>query len=230
MIVRGVAMINKEKFLSQEYIDKIIETGLWCDHGSYVHRLIEDELLESLPEHLQKMDPDDSLRHPDFRPILCNWLSARFNKCQKDIMEELKSNRDKDHLYSITRTIMCKEELIHKIKTEDFDIGRFWTVMKYYEFVDKEQDDKDLFEVTVEAKVALSDIDLMETMRSRMDYSNGDEEAEIYVKNGAQPIFMSYTVVTPDGDYLGEFDCDKTKERYLSFTKKARPPELDISY
>ncbi|MNL76856.1 hypothetical protein D3C87_2028930 [compost metagenome] len=63
-----------------------------------------------------------------------------------------------------------------------------------------------------------------------MDYSNGDDEAEIYIKNGAQPLFMKYTVVTPDGDYLGEFDCDKTKDRYLGFTKKARTPELEISY
>ncbi|PTH79984.1 hypothetical protein [Aeromonas veronii] len=223
-------MLNEKQFLSKEYVDGLIETGKWSSHGSDVHRLIEDELLESLPEHLQEMDADDSLRHSDFRPILCNWLSARFNKCKKDIVEELKSNRDENCLYSITRTIMCNEELIHKIKTEDFDIGRFWTVMKYYEFIDRNPDNESLFEVTVEAKVALSDIDLVETMRSRMDYSNGDEEAEIYIKNGAQPLFMSYAVVTPDGDYLGEFDCDKTKDRYLNFTKKARTPELEASY
>lgn len=223
-------MINKEKFLSTEYVDKIIETGKWSEHGSDVHRLIEDELLESLPEHLQEMDPDDSLRHPDFRPVLCNWLSARFNKCKKDIMKELDSNKDKDHLYLITRTIMCDEDLIDKIKIKDFDIGRFWTSMDYYEFIHKNKDNENLFEVTVSAKVALSDIDLVETMRSRVDYSNGDEEAEIYIKNGAQPLFMSYTVVTPDDDYLGEFDCDKTKERALNLTRKARTPELDISY
>ena len=72
--------------------------------------------------------------------------------------------------------------------------------------------------MVVYAKVSLDDIDFIETMRSRMDYTNGDMESEIYVKKESIPIFIKLSWIVDNE--IRDVDCI-TEERELRLKEKA---------
>jgi len=72
--------------------------------------------------------------------------------------------------------------------------------------------------LVVYAKVSLDDIDFTETMRSRMDYTNGDMESEIYVKKESIPIFIKLSWIVDNE--IRDVDCI-TEERELRLKEKA---------
>lgn len=71
--------------------------------------------------------------------------------------------------------------------------------------------------MVVYAKVSLDDIDFTETMRSRMDYTNGDMESEIYVKKESIPIFIKLSWIVDNE--IRDIDC-MTGARELKLEEK----------
>jgi len=194
-------MISQEEFLTREYIDRLYTTGQWSSHGAPIDHYIDDNQDDDdFPVECQgrKLSFDEILAHPAFRVHFEAWLPQRFRYAKEWLESDLKQCADKsDGLFLLKRTIWCNQALFDKAATEDFDIGRFWSTYNPSAYCGSECEERTI-ELTVSAKVSVNDIDWTETMRSRMDYTNGDMEGEIYLKENSTPIFIMLS--WQDGD------------------------------
>lgn len=194
-------MISQEEFLTREYVDGLYSTMKWSDHGADLYDCIDDKQDDDdFPVECQgrKMTFEDMVEHPAFRAYFEEWLPQRFRYAKEWMESDLKQCADKsDGLFLIKRTIWCNQALFDKAAAEDFDIGRFWSTYNPSAYCGSACEEKTI-ELTVSAKVSADDIDWTETMRSRMDYTNGDMEGEIYLKEDSTPIFIMLS--WQDGD------------------------------
>lgn len=209
-------MISQKEFLTREYIDELYATNKWSPHGAELYDCLDDKQDEDdFPVECQgrKMTFEEMLVHPAFRIYFEAWLPQRFRYAKEWLERDLKNKIDKeDGLFIVNRTIFCDSSIFERAKLEDFDIGRFWSTHNSSAYCG-EISDKNPIELTVSAKISLSDIDKVETMRSRMDYTNGDVESEIYLKKDATPVFI-YLSWNTEGDF-GETSCLTEKRKRL---------------
>jgi hypothetical protein len=166
----------KEKILSTKSINKIIESGRWSSHGSEIKFLFGDE---------NNYDKDDS----DFS-ILTEYLNRSFDLVYKEISAL-------DFPLKIKRYLTLDEDEAKAIKSsEDIigDFGSYWTngTGDSYEAYKKKR--KEYF-VILEGEVeSLSDIDVFETIISRMDYIYGSQESEIQMKKNIKLKSFKYSI------------------------------------
>lgn len=220
--------LTAKTFVTPEYIAGVISTGKWCEHGSCLSRFIEEVASDHLPEHLLDTSYDDIIKSDEFAEFLPTWMNKRFAWCKKYIKEDLNTAQDHNGLFTLSRTIYCTPELLERIKEKDIDIGRYWTTSGYYSYAHNTDKDRNTLQVTVTASVNAKDIDFMQTLISRMDYSNGDDEMEIYIKPTGSPVFLSISVTTTDDEYLGEIDCS-TPEREKALLRKQRHIQSELA-
>lgn len=212
-------MLKETAFLTSKYIEELLSTGQWSEHGASLDRFIEEVALPHLPEEVQRKEGDELLRDPAFTTFLGDWLKRRFAYCSRDIAEDMSAMKDERGFYSLSRSITCTRDLIKEVLAGDVDIGRYWSADAAYTY-GVEDDESKPFIITVAAKVSLSDVDMVQTMRSRMDYDNGDDEREFYIKDGVTPVFVSVYVDGDDPELDGEIDC-LTPAREAALNKKS---------
>lgn len=198
-------MISEKEFLTNDYISELLKTGKWSAHGAfldlYVYDTYEYIIKEKIPSEFDWLN---ILREDPFKKHFLNWLPQRFRYAKEWLEKDLSKCKTDDGLYLIKRKIFCDQDFLSKCIKKDTDIGRFWC-SNYPEAYSVSEKEPELIDLIVDAKISLKDIDLIETMRSRMDYTNGDMENEIYVKKDAMPIFIKlyYSI----GKEIKEIDC-----------------------
>lgn len=187
--------ITEKSFLNAEYLKSILKSGKWCEHGATLDQFIEDNE-NNFPFDISSMDTKQILKNEDFKQFLIIWLPVRFRYVMEWLEKDLEACKE-GHLYSIKRTIFCNRGTLETAIKESFDIGRFWSTYNPQAYCAKKEKEKNI-EMTVTGLVCDDSINWIETIRSRMDYSNGDCEAEIYIKSGSFPVFKKVSWIEND--------------------------------
>lgn len=187
--------ITEKSFLNAEYLRYLFDSGKWCDHGATLDQFIEDNE-SKFTFNMSCMNTKKILENEDFKKFLINWLPIRFRYVIEWLEKDLDACKEVD-LYNIKRTIFCNKATLERTLKESFDIGRFWSTYNPQAYCG-EKDNDNYIELTITGLACNEDIDWLETIRSRMDYSNGDDEAEIYVKAGSFPVFKKVSWIEND--------------------------------
>lgn len=187
--------ITEKSFLNAEYLRYLFDSGKWCDHGATLDQFIEDNE-SNFRFDISSMDTKQILMNEDFKKFLMNWLPIRFRYVMEWLEKDLGACKECNS-YSIKRTIFCNKATLERTLKESFDIGRFWSTYNPQAYCGEKDNVNDI-ELTITGLAYNEDIDWLETIRSRMDYSNGDGEAEIYVKAECFPIFKNVSWIEND--------------------------------
>lgn len=177
---------SQEEFLTKKYIDKMFKMKLWVSHGSGFHNFLDDSKNEDdFTKSLLGKTYDEMMESPASRKYIEDWLPCRF----RYVIAELKETLNEFPL-KINRTAYLHESVRESISHGNRpDIGKFWGVRETDSWDVAPSEGKGISTV-VEGFVSPEDIDWIETIKSRMDYENGDEE-EVQLKKGVFPIAVS---------------------------------------
>lgn len=174
--------------VTEEYIDGLIITKKWVEHGSSIYDFIGDiiDIENFLPYSLQTTPMEEIPNHKDFRVFLKEWLPKRYSYVTNEIKEELK---DCDQLILHRCLYLSPADQSRILSGENFFIGKYWGTghVEAWGIVPE----KEKLETHITAIVNPQDVDWIETLKSRMDYMNGDQEQEIQLKNNIIPKFLS---------------------------------------
>ena len=160
-----------DNFANETYIDKMISMDKFCSHGSYFsdcHELFED-FEDDYPDVLDNKET--------MKRFLTYWIPHRIRYLAKDIISEL------SHFKELYRASYLTEDHTRNIK-ENMDsvpiknTGIYWSSRKdTYSFTPKTVSEND-FDVLLSTDIVSEKIDWYETIVSRIDYINGDQEQE----------------------------------------------------
>ncbi len=154
-----------------QYFDEIQKTGKFTDHGDYT---IEDFAYDFEDDQWWDIDEEGTPIIDDkFWNGFKDWLKLRYNYVIKQL------NKDVDQKpIKVYRSLLVDQDWFPKSP-----LGIYWStssgVIPYGATPDNSKK-----EVVLEAIIQKNDIDWIETIRSRMDYLNGDVEHEIQIKPG----------------------------------------------
>lgn len=179
---------NLSEIVTDEYITNLISTEKWVEHGSSMHEFIDDisEIDNFLPSNLNGMQSSEILQHEDFKVFLGEWLPRRYNYIVNEIKDELK---DRESLILSRCLYLSKKDQERILSGEIFYIGKYWGTGHVEAW--GATPEKNKLETHITAEVNPEDVDWMETLKSRMDYMNGDQEQEIQLKDNAIPKITS---------------------------------------
>ncbi len=158
-------IIDKETFLSTEYIEGLFSTGRWSEHGSDLSDFYNENDITSTEEH----------------EALLKFLPHRYDFAMKYLAKDLAGT---DAIILMRSLYMSTDELKGITPGSTANVGKYWTVSNPEPYGAICTDGKVL--VTVKAKVQRNQINILETMRSRMDYVHGDYEMEIQLNAGEE--------------------------------------------
>ncbi|MCY9864957.1 hypothetical protein OTK49_20795 [Vibrio coralliirubri] len=159
-------------FLSDEYLDKVISEQKWSENGSDLDEA--DVLFESLG-----LDYQPSIGQPEtLKTALRGWLPIRINYILSEIELELANSRT---IYrALSFTAADYGVFAHTIKDAKrvSDLGVQWSTCEACEPWGCNILNTDVT-VCLSMEVDLESINIIETLRSRIDYKLGDDEQEI---------------------------------------------------
>lgn len=181
---------SKDEFLSDEYINNIIKTEKWVEHGSHLEYFLMDmKEEEDFPLELSKLSDKEIIAHEAFKPYLTEWLNHRYNYVVEWL--EIDIERTGFPLLVNRSVFLTSESQQDIVDGKNKDLGRHWGLSNTDTWGVDPDENNHLLETNIVASIAQSDIDWIETLKSRMDYLNGDQESEIYLHEKAQPVVQS---------------------------------------
>lgn len=75
-----IALPDPRTILGPDYIDRILQRGMWVHHGSHISCYIDDKRYEpGFPEHLSDEDKSVIINHPDFKEYFSSYIDRRMN-------------------------------------------------------------------------------------------------------------------------------------------------------
>lgn len=155
----------QEILISEKAIDLIMKNGKWCSHGSDI-----DDYIGS--EGIYRRKESD-------RELVTEHLHRRFDEMWEEI-EKL------EFPLNVKRYLtMTEDELLHSEEQsiQASDVGIYWSVNETGDAYDATpQNDKDFFVILDGNINSIDEINLVETMRSRLDWAYGNREGEINLK------------------------------------------------
>ena len=167
---------SKEEFITDSYIDEVLITARWCHHGNDIVHFIDDVLLDTDEiKHLANKGVEVITAAPEFRRYFKRWLSLRYDY----VLGELKDEISSDTLTLKRAVYLTDEEILAVRNRSKKDVGVYWTtgIPNAYNVAPEASAGKKEYILT--AKVRIEDVNWHETLVSRFDYSNGDDEMEI---------------------------------------------------
>lgn len=179
-LVESIGVPDAKTFVTGTLIDRIIETGKFTPHGgeSLYDWFEECQGWNKFPATLKDIAYDDAIRLPEFKEILYYWMKElRAPYVQADINQ----TKPTDFLY---RAMFVSPEWITKLSTENetIPLGVYWTTGEPACHGAKETTGVEIILTTTVGEVH---INWPETMESRFDFDNGDEEQEINIIKGS---------------------------------------------
>lgn len=205
-------IIDKENFLKQ-YFEEIRKTKQFSDHGSSIEEFIDDYDYDDI-----WFDPSDPslLDNEDFWEGFKNWLPKRFDYALKQINQDIGFS----NTIPLVRAMIVQDG---KIIEEGSSVGIFWTIDNGgYNITPYQGNESSGVEIHLRTSVSKNQINVYETMKSRMDYAHGDQEGEIQLLPN-QKIQITSVVYRNGKKY------EYIKNGYYYTTKKLNE-DLNTSY
>lgn len=167
-------LITAETFLTEDYVSTLLTSGQWSGHGSCLDGWLSD--CDEIPEEFAGAMLEDVKENVEFLKFFRDWLYLRFKFVMRYLTEDL------ENCDTLRRAIYLPREDKQLLSVgHSSDVGRYWTVSKNcVPYGAKETEGKEL--VIITTPLIIDNVDMIETIRSRMDYSHGDYEMEIYLK------------------------------------------------
>jgi hypothetical protein len=178
---------SSEEFLTKKYIEEMLESRMWVSHGSGFETFLEDSKYdEDFPKSLLGKTYDEMMSSDECIKYIKDFLPDRFNY----VISELKETLNTFPL-NVNRTVYLHENIRNDISEgKSPDIGKYWGVRETDSWDVAPGEEKGL-STNVEGLISPEDIDWIETIKSRMDYDNGDQEEEVQLKQGVLPVVTS---------------------------------------
>lgn len=167
-----VPLIAKEMF----------DTGMMVGHGSSMEDFIDEYWGE--PWWDVKASYKEILASKEFQKGFIDWLYLRYNFVINEFDKDVESAGGWP--LSLIRMMTVPDNWIKNINPS-LSLGVFWAVYipNFKSYSAYGGDYSSGKEISLYAKVDPSAVDWYETMRSRMDFMNGDMEMEVHLKKGA---------------------------------------------
>jgi polyhydroxyalkanoate synthesis regulator phasin len=178
-------VLNKSKFLSDNYVKNLLSTGRWTDHGSDLNEWLED--CEEVPEAYQGGDIFDLSSDEKFIRFFKDYLSARFDYAMNYLSKDLVGEGP----LRLNRAMLVTQDFIENLKIgELYDFGQYWATQHTIPYgAEPDEQKQELFLV---CQVERNQVDIEKTMKSRMDYIHGDYEMEIQTKTKEKVKLLSF--------------------------------------
>ncbi|MEP8041719.1 hypothetical protein ABJY94_18995 [Vibrio parahaemolyticus] len=167
-------------FLSDSYINQIILSKKWSEHGSNLDEC--EELFDNMG-----VDPDKTLKCSlELKSMLTKWIPLRLRYIASEMEYELNNST------TIYRAISVKpeklKETVNKLNAAKTvsDFGCYWSSSEYVQPWGAKTNKRDKT-IYIKMELPLEALDIIETLRSRIDFNNGDDEQEYNLK-GCFPV------------------------------------------
>lgn len=180
-----------KQFVTPELIDEIIRDNQWVHHGAELDDWLGGScyatdnaaaigLSSEDAQALEDMPHEQALRTPEFRKCVEHWVNFCVEQLQKTF--EQGCNYDKIPPFGPNSTL---HRLIRATEPKS-PLGVYWTEHGPQRIVRVVPDDAEQPIISV-LQVRAQDVtvDWYATLRSRLDYSNGSDEAEIQLVSGS---------------------------------------------
>lgn len=178
-------ILEKSVFLSNDYVNNLLCLGKWTKHGSHLNQWLEE--CEDVPDYYQGGDIDTLKKDEGFLAFFKDYLSARFDYAMRFLNADLSGSGD----LVLNRAILVDKDFMGLLVVgEAFDFGRYWSTQHTIPY--GAEPDTEKHSLFVVGNVKRDQIDILETMRSRMDYIHGDYEMEIQTINGEKVELLSF--------------------------------------
>ncbi|CAH7266833.1 hypothetical protein VCHA53O466_320056 [Vibrio chagasii] len=182
---QSLIRFGEKHFCNESFVDSIIADGTWNGHGSTI-----DEAYDLFYDYRDKYPKAEHCKI-QLKALLMEWLPLRIKYIAHYIFDEIKQLG-----YTVYRALVVDEKeaehLVNfagKIATVG-SLGAYWTTNKdtfAHGFKPNEHQTKS---ITLIAPLSLDSVNWFETLRSRIDYVNGDDEMEINLSKDAKIIYQ----------------------------------------
>lgn len=176
------------QFVTPQLIDEIIRDGKWVHHGAELDDWLDtsmyasdnaEELGLENSEALEAMPWEQQRDHPDFRKCVEHWVNLRV----KDVQDTFETGSVYNSIAPFSgETILTR---IVRAEAPKSPFGVYWTELSPQGIVRVVPDHEQHPCVILQVKAKDVVIDWYQTLRSRLDYSNGCDEEEIQLKPGS---------------------------------------------
>jgi len=157
--------------------DEMLRIGAFVEHGTSLGEFLD--AWEEDPWWDDDLDTDEILASEQFKIGFRQWLQHRYDYVTSLLKTQLKDGFP----ITISRGMIVSDEWLKSLKPGT-SIGVFWALPGYDP--NPYQARQQGHEIVLVASCTSPMVDWVETLRSRMDYLNGDTEGEIRLKKGVE--------------------------------------------
>ena len=183
---------SKEAFLTDSYVSKVLESNRWSLHGDCLSGFIGDVLPHyDEVSHLLEKDIEDILSDQAFIQFFKYWLNLRYDYVVQALLGELSDGALCGDTLTINRSMYLTEEDAHKVCSgAKSDVGIYWSTGYSDAYNADLAEIKTMKMYVIMAKVSITNVNWHETLVSRFDYCNGDQEMEINLSGMPNPTII----------------------------------------
>lgn len=183
----------KEYFCGGEYLQNILFYRKWCHHGTGFEQFISEHVYPKVP--YGELDYDSIVDSPEFIDRLTKWIPNRFHFACTMLLQDLNKCKVTESTWEINRVIRCPSADIDSLFSKPKYYGKYWSagiVPAPWGIGESVVNDTTVW---ITANAQTKDINWLETVRSRMDFDNGDDEHEIQLFEGTILPDFTYSTI-----------------------------------
>lgn len=186
--VKDIVDFGYDHFWTDEFIDNIVETGMFSSHGSSLSDAYE------LFEDFEKDFPNAAVDKEELRDFLNFWIPLRIDFIAKEIIEELKFYKELHRELFVELDSIPTFDIFENQDVPVSTLGVYWSTSPYTSAQHGDHTGK----VALKVKTPYhSDVvDWFGTIESRIDYLHGDQEQEIKLLKDA---IIKFKIVSVNG-------------------------------
>lgn len=178
------------QFVTPHLIDEIIDQNRWVHHGDELNDWLdgscyasdnanEIELTDDEAAALEAMPHEQALHTPEFRKCVEHWVRQR----AAGIAEEFRNGDSYSKIAPMgPDTVLTR---LIRAQTPKSKLGVYWTELNAQGIMRVVPDHETDPVIILEVRAKDVQIDWYETLRSRLDYSNGCDESEVQLMSGS---------------------------------------------
>lgn len=171
-----IAFGIKEFAQNDTYIEELFKYKKWSSHGSYIFD--NSEFMEIFIDKFPNFHND----FDSFKKLMHYWLPLRINYIVDSIIDELNYSKNIYRKLYVNNDHFLFLEKNNTISVSD--VGVFWSSFKYVDAYNVDPNNSNKMKaIKLKSTFNNDNINWIETFRSRIDFENGDDECEFYLKN-----------------------------------------------